>query len=169
VLSVSVCVITVAHLELFDFGRLQAWAWLVLLPGFALATSALLIVGRPQEGDREGVELVRWTRALLGVVAAVLAAIGLGLWVDPAGLPPLGGRFAGSWTVMLGFLADWAAIANRRDDPFGSDRARRSRRDGTRAGRHARRRGAHRPYPPDRARGLARVGRRVWVGSCCVE
>jgi hypothetical protein len=116
VLSVSVCVITLTHLELFDLGRLQAWAWLVLFPGFALATSALLVAGSPQEDDHAGVELVRWTRALLGVVAAALAAIGLGLWVDPAGLPPLGGRFAGSWSVMLGFLAGWAAIANRRDE-----------------------------------------------------
>jgi hypothetical protein len=116
VLSVSVCVITLGHLELFDFGRLQAWAWLVLFPGFALATSALLLVGRRQDRDHGGGELARWTRALLGVVAAVLAAIGVGLWIDPAGLPPLGGRFAGSWTVMLGFLAGWAAIANRRDE-----------------------------------------------------
>ncbi len=28
----------------------------------------------------------------------------------------MGGRFAGSWTVMLGFLAGWAAVANRRDE-----------------------------------------------------
>jgi hypothetical protein len=114
VLSVSVLVITLAHLELFDFGRLQAWAWLVLFAGFAVATSALLFVGRRRDGDDLG--LARWTRALLGAVAAALLAIGVGLWIDPAGLPPLGGRFAGSWTVMLGFLAAWAAIANRRDE-----------------------------------------------------
>jgi hypothetical protein len=116
VLSISVCVITLTHLEPFDFGRLQAWAWLVLFPGFALATSALLLLGRRRGGDHGGVELARGPRALLAVVAAVLAAIGLGLWIDPPGLPPLGGRFAGSWTVMLGFLAGWAAIANRRDE-----------------------------------------------------
>ena len=116
VLSVSVCVITVAHLEPFDFGRLQAWAWLVLFPGFALATCALLLVERREAGDHGGVDLVRWTRALLAVIAAALAAVGVGLWIDPAGLPPLGGRFAGSWTVMLGFLAGWAALANRRDE-----------------------------------------------------
>jgi hypothetical protein len=115
VLSVSVLVITLAHLEIFDFGRLQAWAWLVLFAGFAVATSALLYVGRRHHGG-DDVRLARWTRALLGIVAAALAAIGIGLWIDPAGLPPLGGRFAGSWTVMLAFLAGWAAIANRRDE-----------------------------------------------------
>jgi hypothetical protein len=116
VLSVSVCVVTLAHLELFDFDRLQTWAWLVLFPGFALATSGLLIVGLRPLREHDGVALAGWIRAMLGIVAAVLAAIGVGLWIDPVGLPPLGGRFAGSWTVMLGFLAGWAAIANRRDE-----------------------------------------------------
>jgi hypothetical protein len=116
VLSVSVLVITLAHLELFDFGRLQAWAWLVLFAGFAVATSALLFVGSRHDGDDDAVRLARWTRALLGAVGAALVAVGVGLWIDPAGLPSLGGRFAGSWTVMLAFLAGWAAIANRRDE-----------------------------------------------------
>jgi hypothetical protein len=115
VLSVSVLAITLAHLEVFDLGRLQAWAWLVLFAGFALTTSALLLAGR---GPRRpgGAPLARGPRLLLATVAATLGAIGIGLWIDPAGLPPLGGRFAGSWTVMLGFLAAWAAIANRRDE-----------------------------------------------------
>jgi hypothetical protein len=115
VLSVSVLAVTLVHLEAFDLGRLQAWAWLVLFGGFALATSALLLVGgRPEPGG--GVALPRWTRALLAAVALTLAAVGVALWIDPAGLPPLGGRFAGSWTVMLAFLAGWPAVANRRDE-----------------------------------------------------
>jgi hypothetical protein len=43
------------------------------------------------------------------------------LWIDPSvltgpspfGLPPLGGRFAGSWVALLAALAGWAAV---RDD-----------------------------------------------------
>ena len=51
VLSVSVFAITLAHLDIFDLGRLQAWAWLVLFAGFAVATSALL-VRRSRRGRR---------------------------------------------------------------------------------------------------------------------
>ncbi len=115
VLSVSVFVITLAHLDVFDLGRLQTWAWLVLFAGFATTTIALLVVGGRLRREASA-ELDRWVRALFAAVAAALLAVGIGLWVDPAGLPPMGGRFAGSWTVMLGFLAGWAAVANRRDE-----------------------------------------------------
>ena len=45
VLSVSVLVITLAHRAVFDFDRLQAWAWVVLFAGFGLTTTALLVRG----------------------------------------------------------------------------------------------------------------------------
>jgi hypothetical protein len=115
VLSVSVLVFTLVHLEVFDLGRLQAWAWLVLFAGFAVTTSGLLIAGGRAE-PHDAPALPRWARALLAAVAAALTAAGVVLWIDHPGLPPLGGRFAGSWTVMLGFLAGWAAVANRRDE-----------------------------------------------------
>lgn len=51
VLSVSVLVITLAHRGAFDFGRLQAWAWLVLFAGFAATTIALLATGRVTRRD----------------------------------------------------------------------------------------------------------------------
>ena len=35
---------------------------------------------------------------------------------SPFDLPPLGGRFAGSWIALLAVLAGWAALRNRRDD-----------------------------------------------------
>jgi hypothetical protein len=50
------------------------------------------------------------------VAAAALAAVALRLWVDPDGLPGLGGRLAGSWEALLAVLAGWAAVANRRDE-----------------------------------------------------
>ena len=43
VLSVSVFVSTLVHLELFDLDRLQAWAWLVLFAGFSAVTIGLLV------------------------------------------------------------------------------------------------------------------------------
>jgi hypothetical protein len=57
-------------------------------------------------------------RAVFAAAAVGLGAAGLALWADPAAfsLPPLGGRFAGSWTVMLAVLAAWPAVRNRRDE-----------------------------------------------------
>jgi hypothetical protein len=125
VLSVSVLVITLTHLDQFDFGRLQAWAWMVLFAGFSLVTSVLLVLGRGAQREApSGEPLAAPVRAVLAVVAGLLGALALALWVDPGGLtgaspfdlPPLGGRFAGSWIALLAVLAGWAALRNRRDD-----------------------------------------------------
>jgi hypothetical protein len=114
VLSVSVLASTLAHLEVFDFGRLQAWAWVALFVAFGSVTTVLAVRGPwwPTPGPR----LPLWTRVLLGAVASVLAGIALALWIDPAAfsLPPLGGRFAGSWVAMLATLAAYPALTNRR-------------------------------------------------------
>jgi hypothetical protein len=118
VLSVSVLAITLVHLDVFDFDRLQAWAWVALFAGFSVITSGLLVLGGPATADR-GEPLEPWTRGAFAAVAAALAAAGASLWVDPdavVDLPPLGGRFAGSWIVMLAVLAGWAAVRGRRDE-----------------------------------------------------
>jgi hypothetical protein len=125
-LCTSVLAITVAHRAAFDFGRLQAWAWVVLFAGFGLATTALLaraVRSRPaalaapsaRAGAPSRATLAPSARGLLALAGVALAAVGLGLWADPAaaGLPPLGGRFAGSWSVMLAVAALWGAV---RDD-----------------------------------------------------
>jgi hypothetical protein len=116
VLSLSVLAATLAHLEVFDFGRLQAWAWVALFTAFGVTTTALAVRGpwRREPGER----LPPWTRLPMGFVGTVLAGVGLALWIDPAAfsLPPLGGRFAGSWVVMLSTLAAWAALRDRRDE-----------------------------------------------------
>jgi hypothetical protein len=121
VLSVSVLTATLVHLEVFDLGRLQAWAWLGLFAAFGATTSALAVRGpwvRPSAVREHGERLAPWHRLLLGVIASLLTGIGVSLWIDPAAfsLPPLGGRFAGSWTVMLATLAGWAALRDRRDE-----------------------------------------------------
>ena len=117
VLSVSVLTVTLIHLEVFDLHRLQAWAWLVLFAGFAAVTTLLAVRGPLDDGVAAD-PLAGWARAVFALAAVALAVPGIALWADPAAfaLPPLGGRFAGSWTVMLAFLAAWAAVRNRRDE-----------------------------------------------------
>jgi hypothetical protein len=114
VLSGSVLASTLAHLEVFDFGRLQAWAWVALFAAFGTVTCVLAVRGPwwPAPGPR----LPRWTRLLLGATASLLGGIAVALWIDPASfsLPPLGGRFAGSWAAMLATLAAYPALSGRR-------------------------------------------------------
>jgi hypothetical protein len=116
VLSVSVLAATVAHLDVFDFDRLQAWAWVALFVAFGTVTSALAVTGPWRRVP--GPSLPVWARGVLGLAAAALGAAGLALWIDPAAysLPPLGGRFAGSWAAMLAVLAAWPALRGRRDE-----------------------------------------------------
>jgi hypothetical protein len=48
----------------------------------------------------------------------LLGGFAVALWINPAAfsLPPLGGRFAGSWAAMLATLAAYAALSGRRRD-----------------------------------------------------
>lgn len=116
VLSVSVLAVTLVHLEVFDLSRLQAWAWLVLFAGFALVTAWLAVAGAP--GRPGGMRLSRLARVAVGTAAAASFAAAVALWADPGafGLPPLGGRFAGSWSALLAALAGWAAWRDSRDE-----------------------------------------------------
>jgi uncharacterized membrane protein len=85
VLSVSVFVITLAHAEVFDFGRLQAWAWMFLFAGFGVTTTALLARGagwfpvRTASLKRSAgsASLAPSARAALALVAAALAGVAL--------------------------------------------------------------------------------------------
>jgi len=115
VLSVSVFVATLVHSEVFDFGRLQAWAWVVLFGGFSVVMTALLAIGGRSAG--RAAPPPSPARTVLTVIAALLAPLALALWIDPTGmsgaspfdLAPMGGRFAGSWVALLAVLAGWAA------------------------------------------------------------
>ena len=123
-LSVSVLVVTLVHLEIFDFDRLQAWAWLVLFAGFSVLTTALLVLSRDEMPPAEPTPLPGRVRALFAVVAALLGALGLALWIEPVDtggrgpfdVTPLGGSFAGSWILLLAVLCAWGAARNRRDE-----------------------------------------------------
>jgi hypothetical protein len=121
ILSVSVFVITLVHLDQFDFDRLQAWAWVVLFGGFSVVTTAILVLGPAEPQDDATEPLVPVARVLLAAVALVLGALAVALWVDPVALadaspfdlPPLGGRFAGSWVALIALLAGWGALGDR--------------------------------------------------------
>lgn len=122
VLSVSVFVVTLAHLDQFDFDRLQAWAWMVLFAGFSLVTAGILAFGNPEQSEEPGEPVAPWIRLVMAATAVLLGVLALALWIDPTGLaapfdlPPLGGCFAGSWVALLAVLAGWAAWRNRADE-----------------------------------------------------
>ncbi|MET1002790.1 MAG: hypothetical protein ABWZ15_13340, partial [Acidimicrobiia bacterium] len=106
-LSVPILVATLAHLEVFDFGRLAAWVWVILFAAFPVVAIAVL-VGAPAVGrDSRGAGVV----PTAGAVS--LVAVSIALWIAPtrgAGfLPfdpaPLSGRVLGGWTLLLAFLA----------------------------------------------------------------
>jgi len=117
VLSVTVFAITLVHAEVFDFGRLQAWAWVVLFAGFGAVTIGLLARRAPRRPGPPA-PLAPWLRLALGAVGLALGGAAIALWADPSAfdLPPLGGRFAGSWVALLSVLAGWAALRDRRDE-----------------------------------------------------
>jgi hypothetical protein len=119
VLSVSVLIVTLTHLEPFDFGRLQAWAWLVLFVGFSAVTTWLAATARPPA--QPGPALPRGVRAGFALLGAALLAAGTVLWIAHPGLPPLGGRFAGSWAAMLGTAAVRPAVSGRAAETCASD------------------------------------------------
>jgi hypothetical protein len=122
VLSVSVFAITLSYLDQFDFDRLQAWAWVVLFAGFSLVMAGLFVLGAGDDGP--AVELPPWVRWVFAAVSVALGVVALVLWIDPGALadpvpfelPPLGGRFTGSWVALLAVLAGWAAMRNRVDE-----------------------------------------------------
>jgi hypothetical protein len=127
VLSISVLIVTLAHLEVFDFDRLQAWAWLVLFAAFSTIMVAVLAIGSrapelSEPASRKA--LPGWGRTIFAAIAVVLGACAIALWIAPTGLSdsapfelsPLGGSFAGSWIALLATLAGWAALRNRRDE-----------------------------------------------------
>jgi hypothetical protein len=118
VLSISVLVVTLVHLELFDLSRLQAWAWLVLFASFALVTSWLAVAVGAAPDRLAAVPLPVVTRLAFAAAAIALLAAAVALWADPGAfdLPPLGGRFAGSWSALLATFAFWAAWHDRRDE-----------------------------------------------------
>jgi hypothetical protein len=121
VFATTTVVVSWAHTDVFDLDRVQAVAWFVLFPAFALAVAGVLLAERDRPGagsDRAvGPPLAPGLRLGCASVAGALAVAAAALWVDPAGagemlpfpVPPLGGRFVGCWLALLATLAGWVA------------------------------------------------------------
>ncbi len=119
VFTVPTFIATLAHLDLFDFGRLIALDWIAVFAVAPVLFAWMLVAnpvrGRP--GPRVG-QLAPWLRGTLGLVALALLVGAVWLWIDPPSadtwLPlvpkALGGRFLGSWMSMIATLVGWAAV-----------------------------------------------------------
>jgi hypothetical protein len=89
-----------------------------------VVTAALFVIGAKEPAVEPAAPLSPLVRVVLAAVAVLLGALALTLWIDPTALadespfelPPLGGRFAGSWVALLAVLAGWAAVRNRADE-----------------------------------------------------
>jgi hypothetical protein len=112
-LTAPTLVATLIHLDVFDFGRWQAWAWMALFVAAPPFWGGLLWAGpgsAPPGRRRYGLG-----RGLLAVVLLVWATV---MWAAPGAasellpyeLAGLGGRFVGAWLVFLGVMAAWSAF-----------------------------------------------------------
>ena len=116
-LTIPIFTSTLAHLEVFDFGRLQAWAWVVLFGGFLVTATAVLLC-EPASRSRDAVRFSLAARVAATGIAIALLIMSIALWIDPTGgaavLPftpaPLSGRVLGGWTFLFAVFAAFIAI-----------------------------------------------------------
>ncbi|MPY96379.1 MAG: hypothetical protein GEV08_25940 [Acidimicrobiia bacterium] len=130
-LTIPVFAATLAHLDTFDFGRLQAWLWVVLFTAFPIGAAVALVGEARTSRGPGGLPGARHAaarthpaeRAGAALLAVALAVVSVALWADPAGaggdLLPfapslLGGRVLGSWTFLVAVLAGSIAVSGRR-------------------------------------------------------
>ena len=115
-LAVPTLVITAVHRDVFDFGRWQAIAWVVLFISSVTSFSAL-VRQRGRATAAHGPVLGPPARAMLCVLALAYAAVAVVLWAvpgaasdhGPVAAGPLGLRFVGSWAAFLALCALYAA------------------------------------------------------------
>ena len=120
--SVPIFIATLVDLDLFDFGRLPAWTWVVLFGVFGPA-ALLVLAGQRDEpsGEAGGRRLGTVVRIGLLVMAVPLLALAIDLWSDPVGgesylpfePPTLSGRVLGTWAFLLAAVAAWSALRDR--------------------------------------------------------
>ena len=114
-LSVPVFVVTLRHLEAFDFARWQAWAWVVLFAAFPVAAAIGLVPAlrsRPAAGEPR---LSTWRRILAAGVAAGLLGVAAGLWFGgsswlPVAAGAFGAELLGCWAFFAASLAVWVVL-----------------------------------------------------------
>ena len=109
-------VATARHHDVFDFGRWQAVAWVLLFAASVTSFGTLAIVRRRQPAAGSLV-LRPAGRAALAALAGIYAGAAATLWADPYWVSehgpiaagPLGLRFMGSWAAFLAIGAAYAA------------------------------------------------------------
>ena len=79
-LAVPTLVLTLVHDEVFDFGRWQAIAWVILFVTAPISASLLLLLGPKPSGGSAA--LPSWCRGALAVLAGALAALAVSIWID---------------------------------------------------------------------------------------
>jgi hypothetical protein len=117
-LTVPTLVATFLHLEVFDFNRWQAWAWVGLFLAAPPFWAAMLVINRSAASRSGPSDVGRPAAIALLVLAAVLVVAAVVVWTDPSTggrmlpfeLSPLGGRFIAAWLAFLAVLAGWAAL-----------------------------------------------------------
>ncbi len=123
-LAVPTLVLTLVHDEVFDFGRPQAIAWLILFLVAPVSASLLLALG--PKPARSSTAVPGWCRAVLALVAVALVALAVAIWLDatrdevlawsPVDLIRLTGTYLGAWCSFLAALCGWAAATGRWDE-----------------------------------------------------
>jgi hypothetical protein len=117
-LTAPTLVATFIHLEVFDFGRWQAWAWVGLFLAAPPFWAAMLVINRSAAPRSAPPDVGRPAAIALLVLAALLVVATVVVWTDPSvggralpfELSPLGGRFIAAWLAFLAVLAGWAAL-----------------------------------------------------------
>jgi hypothetical protein len=115
-LTIPTLIATARHHEVFDFDRVQAFAWIVLFVASPLAYGTVLYLQRGKAGPSEGPRLAPWARDIVLLLSIVYVAVAAWCWIDPRGaeehapylLPALSGAFVGSWALFLATLALFA-------------------------------------------------------------
>jgi hypothetical protein len=119
---------TLLHIDRFHLGeqfspaaRIMTWMWLAVYIAVPLIQLALIVRLRKQPGSDPPVEsaMPAWYRAVIGALGAVLALLGLALFIAPAtvagvvwpwALTPLTARATGAWLVAWGVVAGQVAL-----------------------------------------------------------
>lgn len=116
VLTTPTLVFTLAHIDIFDMGRWQAWAWLALFAAAPPFWAGLLWAGRH---GRSAATRTSGALSVAMVAIAVLAAIwAIVMWIDPQtawrpvpfDFAGLGGRFVGAWLGFGAVMAAWFGL-----------------------------------------------------------
>ena len=122
-LATPTLVATAHHRDVFDFGRWQAVAWVVLF-GASVSCFGTLVLRRRRDRPSSPFAYGPVARVVLVAVSAIYAAAAVVLWAWPGTVSddgpitagPLGLRFVGSWAAFLALTAAYAAMHPRIDE-----------------------------------------------------